>query len=103
MQKFLNKTEQVSLQWYDLKNKRVDALRLKRGPSESGTLPQPPPSPRPVGGEIAPIDRLAVFLSQYGLLLLVLLIPLAFLFYKKRSSLMTFFWRARMAFWRLKI
>jgi hypothetical protein len=99
MKKFLNKTEQVSLQWYDLKNKRVDALSLKRGPSESGVPPQPPP--RPVGGEIAPIDRLAVFLSQYGLLLLVLLIPLAFLLYKKRSSLMTFFWRARMVFWRL--
>lgn len=92
---------QLKVRGYHLRKGNVDALSLKRGPSESGIL-APPPQPHPVGGELAPIDTFSVFMSQYGfLLILVLLIPLAFILYKKRSSVMNLLVRAHMAFWRL--
>jgi len=62
---------------------RVDALSLKSGPTQSGIIVHPPP---PVGGEIFAADKLSVFMSNYWLaVILLLLLPLAVLFYKKRE------------------
>ncbi len=82
-----------------MRKRNVDALNLKPGPTESGV--PVPPRPRPVGGNIAPIDAISVFLSQYGLLIMLLLIPFAFLLYKKRGSLLNLLVRAQMTLWRL--
>ena len=66
-----------------MRKKHVDALRIKPGPTESGGSGTPAPvADQPVGGELLP-----AFLSQYWLLIVLVLIPLALLFYKKRSSL----------------
>jgi len=63
-------------------------LTIKAGPSESGVAPSPPP-PTPVGGELIPIDKLSVFLSNFWLLIvLILLLPAMVLFYKKRNSVL---------------
>jgi hypothetical protein len=62
-----------------------EALTIKSGPAESGevvTTTSRPPTP--VGGEMLPVDKVSVFLSQYWLLIIVLLIPLVLLFYLKR-------------------
>jgi hypothetical protein len=65
---------------------RVDALSLKSGPTQSGVAPQPPPLHPPVGGEMFAADKLSVFMSNYWLaVILLLLLPLAVLFYKKRE------------------
>jgi len=62
---------------------RVEALNLKPGPTQSGGAP--PPSV-PVGGEMLGIDKLSVFLSNYWILvILVLLLPAALVLYKKRE------------------
>ena len=58
-----------------LMKKRVDALTIKSGPTESGEIS--------VGGEVISIDKLSLFLSQNWLLILLLLLPLGFLLYKK--------------------
>ena len=69
---------------------RVEALTIKPGPSESGFVPSPPP-PTPVGGELIPIDKLSVFLSNFWLLIvLILLLPAMILFYKKRNLVLKF-------------
>ena len=57
--------------------KRVDALTIKSGPTESGE----------VGGEIMPVDKLTLLLSHKWLLILLLLLPLGFLLYKKRDAI----------------
>ncbi|OGD53405.1 hypothetical protein A3K80_05475 [Candidatus Bathyarchaeota archaeon RBG_13_38_9] len=69
-----------------LKMYRVDALKVKSGPTESGVeVP-------PVGGEMLPIDKLGVFSSSYGVLILILLIlPIAFVLYKKRGLALKLF------------
>ena len=67
----------------------VDALSLKSGPTQSGTIAQPPP---PVGGEMFAADKLSVFMSNYWLaVILLLLLPLAVLFYKKRELALRLF------------
>jgi len=67
------------------RNRRVEALTLKPGPTQSGVVGQPPP-PQPVGGEMLPVDKLSVFLSNYWILVvLVLLLPVALVLYKKRE------------------
>jgi hypothetical protein len=76
-------------------NRKVDGLNVKAGPTESGA------APNPVGGHIAPIDQVSVFLSQYGILLLLLVIPLAFILYRKRSVVFRAFSRVQMALWRI--
>jgi hypothetical protein len=87
-------------------NRNVDGLNIKAGPTESG-IPTPSPSPTPsatpspVGGNIVPIDQVSVFLSQYGILLLLLVIPLAFVLYRKRSVVFRAFSRVQMALWRI--
>jgi len=69
----------------------VEALSVKSGPTESGVPTTPPPS-HPVGGELLPVDKLSVFLSQFWLLMfLIFLLPVAFLLYKKRSVALKFF------------
>ncbi|MGQ9719540.1 MAG: hypothetical protein ACUVWK_06880 [Nitrososphaerales archaeon] len=73
-----------------LKKKHVSALTLEPGPTESG-VPAPPTSSQPVGGELLP--NAFPILSQYWLLMILLLLPLLFLFYKKRSRLMPLFLR----------
>jgi len=64
---------------------RVQALSVKPGPVQSGA--PPPPSPNvPVGGEMLPVDKLSVFLANYWVLVvLVLLLPIALVLYKKRE------------------
>ena len=56
---------------------RVDALTIKSGPTESGA----------VGGEIMPVDTLTLLLSHNWVLILLLLLPLGFLLYKKRDAI----------------
>jgi hypothetical protein len=67
-----------------LMKKRVDALTIKSGPTESGEIS--------VGGEVISVDKLSLFLSQNWLLILLLLLPLVFLLYKKWPTL---FYRLR--------
>ena len=65
-----------------LMKRRVDGLGIKSGPTESGIGPRR--TPGPVGGEIIPFDLLAS-LSKYWILLLILLLPLVLLMYKRRE------------------
>jgi hypothetical protein len=66
---------------------RVEAFNLKPGPTQSGEVPMPVHAPSgPVGGEMLPVDKLSVFLSNYWMLvLLLLLLPAALILYKKRD------------------
>ncbi len=75
--------------------RKVDGLSFRAGPTQSGgfVASPPPTSPPPVGGEIIDINTLAVVLSRYWLLILILLIPLAFVFYKKRAAIPKWFLR----------
>jgi hypothetical protein len=59
---------------------RVDALSLKPGPTESGSIAA-------VGGEIISVDILTLLRSHSGILLLLFLLPLGVLLYKKRDAL----------------
>ena len=61
-----------------LMKKRVDALTIKSGPTESGI--------EPVGGDVLSVDKLSLLLSRNWLLILLLLLPLTFLLYKKRRT-----------------
>ena len=65
---------------------RVEALNLKSGPAQSGAVSQPGNPPTPVGGEMLAVDKLSVFLSNYWILvILLLLLPAALVLYKKRE------------------
>ncbi len=72
--------------------RNVDALILKSGPTESGATTSPPPGP--VGGEVIPIDKISLFLSQYWFLIAILLLPVAYVLYKKRSMIPQWLMRA---------
>ncbi len=77
-----------------MKNRQVDGLIIKSGPTESGELPPPttPPPSYPVGGEMLPVDKLSVFLSNFWFILILLLfLPLALIFYKRRNMALRFF------------
>ena len=64
----------------DLKTGHTQALTIKPGPTQSGK----PASP--VGGEMVPVDKLSVFLSSsWILILLILIIPVSFILYRKRD------------------
>jgi hypothetical protein len=65
--------------------KHVDALTIKSGPTESGGTPNG--GNRLVGGDVLSIDKLSLLLSQNWLLILLLLLPLSFVLYKKRHTL----------------
>ena len=65
-----------------MKSERTQALTLKSGPTESGTLMES----TPVGGKMVPVDKLSVFLaSSWILILLILILPVAFILYRKRD------------------
>jgi len=65
----------------DLKARRIQALTVKSGPTESGLPPR-----TPVAGELVPIDKLSVFLSSsWILILLILVLPIAYVLYRKRD------------------
>jgi len=61
--------------------KRVSALTIKPGPTESGFFS--------VGGDVLSIDKLSLLGSQSWLLLLLLLVPLGFLLYRKRHTIVS--------------
>ncbi|MFC1507345.1 hypothetical protein ACFLQ6_09805 [Thermoproteota archaeon] len=64
-----------------MKARQIQALTVKSGPTESGAQPR-----TPVAGEMIPIDKLSVFLSSSWLLiLLILILPVAFILYRKRD------------------
>jgi hypothetical protein len=63
--------------------KRVDALTVKSGPTVSG-IPDAN-GQDVVGGNVLSIDKLAL-LSRYWILLLLFLLPLSVLLYKKRHA-----------------
>ena len=63
--------------------KRVSALTIKPGPTESGF--------ESVGGDVVSIEKLALLSSQTWLLLLLLLVPLGFLLYRKRHTIISRF------------
>ena len=66
----------------DLKTRRIQALTVKQGPTESGGEA----SPTPVAGEMLPVDKISVFLSSsWILILLILIVPVAFILYRKRD------------------
>jgi len=72
---------------FSSRNIKREALTIKPGPTESGevaTTSRPPPTP--VGGEMLPVDKLGVFLSQYWLLIIILMVPLMLLLYVKRNA-----------------
>jgi len=75
----------------NVKRKRVDALVLKSGPTESGSIPING-NHRVVGGEVLSVDKLVVLISKFWPLAL-LLVPLGFLLYKKRSMIFQRFMR----------
>ena len=62
-----------------LMKKRVDALTIKSGPTESGV--------ESVGGDVLSVDKLSLLLSRSWLLILLLLLPLSFVLYKKRHTI----------------
>ena len=81
-----------------LKHNHVDAFLIKSGPTESGDIGGPR---KIVGGEIFSVDALSIILSQYWLLL-VLLIPFGFLLYKKRGMLSRLIIKTNLAFLKLR-
>jgi hypothetical protein len=67
--------------------KRVDALTIRSGPTVSGEINNF------VGGDVASIDKLSLLLSNNWILIILLLLPLSFLLYKKRNSVFLRFLR----------
>jgi hypothetical protein len=77
--------------WLGSRARRSGVFRIKAGPTESGFTERQPPSYHPVGGEMLPVDKLSVFLSQYWLLILLLIVfPAALVLYKKRVVTLKF-------------
>ena len=66
--------------------KRVSALSVKPGPTESGAVPT-----QPVGGTVVPVDKLLVFLFNFWPIIILLLLPAAFMLYKKRDFVLKMF------------
>jgi hypothetical protein len=63
-----------------LRASRIQALNVKSGPAESGD------QSTSVAGEFVPVDKLSVFLSSsWILILLILILPVAFILYRKRD------------------
>ncbi|MCW4042183.1 MAG: hypothetical protein NWE90_00480 [Candidatus Bathyarchaeota archaeon] len=66
----------------DLKARRIQALTFKSGPTESGFNHDG----HAVAGELVPVDKLSIFLSSSWLLIiLILMLPIAFILYRKRD------------------
>ena len=64
--------------------KRVDALTMPLGPSASGVTPNG--GDRLVGGDVLSVDKLSLVFSRNWLLILLVLLPLTVLLYKKRRT-----------------
>lgn len=64
--------------------KRIDALTIRSGPTVSG-IPNGN-GKEIVGGDVVSIDKLSLLLSRNWVLILLLLLPLSFLLYKKRNE-----------------
>ena len=72
-----------------MKARRIQGLNIKSGPTESGNNTPTPPAP--VGGEMLPMDKLSVFLSSsWILILLIVMLPVAFILYRKRDATLKF-------------
>ena len=69
--------------------KRIDALSIKSGPTESGNGA----TSNFVGGDVVSIDKLSLLLSNNWVLILLLLLPISFLLYKKRNAVFQVFLR----------
>ncbi|MGB6679756.1 MAG: hypothetical protein WBF08_00350 [Candidatus Bathyarchaeia archaeon] len=70
-----------------MKARRIQALNFRSGPTKSGSTQELPP----VGGEMVPVDKLSVFLSSsWILILLILILPVAFILYRKRDVTLKF-------------
>jgi len=67
-----------------MKKKPVDALTIRSGPTISGSLNHI--GPEVVGGDVVSIDKLSLLLSNNWVLIILLLLPLSFLLYKKRNA-----------------
>ncbi|OGD54147.1 hypothetical protein A3K80_02280 [Candidatus Bathyarchaeota archaeon RBG_13_38_9] len=66
----------------DLKVRHPQALKFSSGPTQSGIEPEA----RIIGGEMVPVDKLSMFLSSsWILILLILILPVAFILYRKRD------------------
>ena len=67
----------------------AQALTVKSGPTESGFGDANGPT---VAGEMVPVDKISVFLSSSWLLiLLILILPVAFILYRKRNVTLKIF------------
>ena len=64
-----------------MKKKRVDALTIPSEPTISGEIN--PNGINAVGGDVVSIDKLSLLLSNNWVLIILLLLPLSFLLYKK--------------------
>ncbi len=73
-----------------MKKKRVDALTIQSGPTVSGVENH---FVGPVGGDVVSVDKLSLLLSNNWVLIIILLLPLSFLLYKKRNSVFNRFLR----------
>ena len=72
----------------DLKAKQTQALTVKSGPTESGSGGY---NGGTVGGEMLPVDKISVFLSSsWILILLIMILPVAFILYRKRGVTLKF-------------
>ncbi len=70
----------------DLKARRTQALMVNSGPTKSGGSPS-----TPVAGELVPVDKLSIFLSSsWILILLIMILPVAFILYRKRGVTLKF-------------
>ncbi len=68
----------------ELKARRIQALTVKSGPTVSGR--------DFVAGELVPVDKLSVFLSSSWIfILLILVLPIAFILYRKRDVTLKIF------------
>ncbi len=64
--------------------KRVDALTISSGPTISGIVNGN--GKEIVGGDVVSIDKLSLLLSNNWILIILLMLPLSFLLYKKRNA-----------------
>jgi len=84
-----------------MKTLKTEAFKIESGPTESGLIARRRISP--VGGEVLPVDKLSVFLSQYWILLLLILIPFSYILYKKRNTIPTAIYKLQTILTRLRI
>ena len=66
--------------------KQVDALTIPSGSTVSGVVNGTGRVQDFVGGDVVSIDKLSLLLSNNWVLIILLLLPLSFLLYKKRNA-----------------